>query len=198
MFTGYSDDQLTTKLAIRDAIASNSFNKDTLPLNIIDGKEHIAWNSGGFARQWIQIELEESSTISKMRLLVHQQPDGEVLHNFWGGESPDHASMSFLGKLEGTLKSGEWVTFTPEVKNIPVRYILVETMKSPSWIAWGEIEVYGASNKVKANKVKANKVKAKKQSLVQKDATQEKQNTTNPLLILLGVIGLAFFINRNK
>ena len=72
-----------------------------------------------------------------MRLLTAQSPPGPTSHQILGGLTPD--SLTPLGALEGDTADGQWLEL--QVKG-QVRYLKVVTVKSPSWVAWGEIEVY--------------------------------------------------------
>ena len=95
------------------------------------------WNSGGFAPGWIQLDLGQPTTITKVRLYTAQSPPGPTSHQILGGLTPD--SLAPLGSLEGDTADAQWLEL--QVKG-QVRYLKIVTLKSPSWVAWGEIEVY--------------------------------------------------------
>ena len=95
------------------------------------------WNSGGFAPGWIQLDLGQPTTITKVRLFTAQSPPGPTSHRILGGLTPD--SLALLGTLEGDTAAGQWLEL--QVKG-QVRYLKIDTSKSPSWVAWAEIEVY--------------------------------------------------------
>ena len=46
---------------------------------------------------------------------------------------------TLFGTLEGDTADAQWLEL--QVKG-QVRYLKIETSKSPSWVAWAEIEVY--------------------------------------------------------
>jgi hypothetical protein len=95
------------------------------------------WMSGGFAPAWVQLDLGQPTTIAKVRLYTAQSPAGPTSHQILGGLTPD--SLAPLGALDGDTADAQWLEL--QVKG-QVRYLRVMTLKSPSWVAWGEIEVY--------------------------------------------------------
>lgn len=54
------------------------------PGNAVDGKIEGWWGSGDFAPQWIEIDLQDSYSISKIRMATSQTPAGVTLHRVWG------------------------------------------------------------------------------------------------------------------
>ena len=95
------------------------------------------WNSGGFAPGWIQLDLGQPIALTRVRLLTMQSPPGPTRHQILGGLTPD--SLALLGTLEGDTADAQWLEL--QVKG-QVRYLKIDTSKSPSWVAWAEIEVY--------------------------------------------------------
>jgi len=107
------------------------------PELVTDGEVATAWNAGGGPPQWIQFDLGEPIAISQVLLNVGQTPEGPTVHKIYGGPTPD--SLDLLGTLNGNTHNGQWL----ELKvTTDVRYLKVVTTKSPSWVAWREIEVY--------------------------------------------------------
>ena len=122
------------RLTITAAIASNGLESAAF---VFDHDPQKPWNSGGFAPGWIQLDLGQPTTITKVRLLTAQNPPGPTSHQILGGLTPD--SLTLLGALDGDTADSQWLEL--QVKG-QVRYLKIETLKSPSWVAWGEIEVY--------------------------------------------------------
>jgi hypothetical protein len=54
------------------------------PGNAVDGEFGNWWGSGDFAPQWIEIDLQDSYSITKIRMATSQTPEGETLHRVWG------------------------------------------------------------------------------------------------------------------
>jgi hypothetical protein len=126
------------KVIIKTSTASNSGTADAAPTNATDGDIKTQWSSGGPAPQWIQLDLGEASSISKLRFNVSQTPTGPTTHQIFGGATPDQ--LKLLGTLDTVTADSQW--FELSVPSDNVRYLKIVTIKSPSWIAWREIEVY--------------------------------------------------------
>jgi RHS repeat-associated protein len=87
--------------------------------------------------------LGQLSTVSKVRLLIAQSPNGSTTHEFYGGDTT--SNLSLLGTLSGSTVNGQWLEFDPNTSNI--RYLKVLTTSTPSsWVAWSEIEIYGSNS----------------------------------------------------
>ena len=108
--------------------------------NAIDVNKETLWNSGANAPQWIEVELSGDYHLQEIRLLVAQYPNGPSFHRvFAAGQEKDYR---LLTEFSGDTEDGQILTFQAEQPSM-VRFLKIETIKSPSWIAWKEIEVYG-------------------------------------------------------
>src|SRR6266516_2436558 len=123
--------------------ASNSY-PGAPPSLAVDGSLSTMWNSGGYAPQWIQLDLGQLATVSQIRLNVAQLPDGQTTHEIYGETDPQ--ALTLIRTPSGFTQSGQWLepTFAPAINN--TRYLKILTTASPSWVAWNEIEVYGSFN----------------------------------------------------
>lgn len=126
------------KLAPKAVTASNNAPKDSQPGNVIDGKALTHWSAGGPAPQWIQLDLGEETSVSKVRLSVSQTPAGLTTHEVYGGPSAEQ--LTLIGTLDAATRDEQWIELDASATN--VRYLRVTTVKSPSWVAWREIEVF--------------------------------------------------------
>lgn len=86
------------------------------------------------------MELEREQTVSRIRLQVSQTPDGQTSHTLLAGSQVDE--LKEVRALNGFTKNNEWInlTFNPPLRN--VRFLHLNTLSSPSWIAWFKILVY--------------------------------------------------------
>jgi len=125
------------KLVPTSATASSSA-PATLPNLAFDGDVATAWSAGGSAPSWIQLDLGQPVAISKVRLNVLQTPPGSTTHEISGGATPD--SLTPIGTLDGNTTDGQLLELDQSANN--VRYVKIVTIKSPSWVAWREIEIY--------------------------------------------------------
>ena len=121
------------RLTIKAATASSGGESAAFVFDHLDR----LWNSGSVAPGWIQVDLGQPTAITKVRLYTEQNPPGPTSHQILGGLSPD--SLVPLGTLDGDTASGQWLELQV---NGNVRYVRIATLKSPSWVAWREIEIY--------------------------------------------------------
>lgn len=126
------------KLPVVAVTVSNSGGGNVAPKNAIDRDVTTQWSSGAVPPQWIQLDLGAEVDISKVRLNVSQTPPGPTTHQIYGGATPDQ--MLLISTLDGVTNDGQWLEVNTPAKK--VRYIKITSTKSPSWIAWREIEVY--------------------------------------------------------
>lgn len=110
---------------------------------ITTGNEN--WNAGSAPPHWIEIDLEQEYTVSKIRMLTSQYPEAQydrTVHQVLvAGE--DHAFRR-VHTFDQKTRDNEWLEFTPDVPLVGVRYVRVESISSPHNASWGEIEVYSA------------------------------------------------------
>ncbi|CAF4506809.1 unnamed protein product [Rotaria socialis] len=99
------------------------------------------FNAGGFAPQYIEIDLPGIYSISSVCLSVGQLPNGATVHEIYMGATS--SSLSLVTTLSGYTYSGQWLntTYSPMVSGISS--IHVSTVSSPSWVAWNLFLVYG-------------------------------------------------------
>jgi len=133
-----SGGQTGAKLNVKVITASGAGEGNSVAKNAVDGDVTTQWSAGGPAPQWIQLDLGEEMSVSKIRLLSSQVPAGATTHQVYAGTAPDQ--LQLIGTLDGTTQDNQWLELTPSVSNI--RYLKINTTKSPSWTAWREIEIF--------------------------------------------------------
>ena len=111
------------------------------PRLAIDGDHATSWVSGEGARQWIEIDLGARATVESIRLYVNQSPAGRTVHAVSGG--PTRSTLERLHTFDGVTEFGEELAWTPGTPLHGIRFLRIETTRSPSWVAWLEIEVLG-------------------------------------------------------
>ncbi len=139
-FCALDCERLLTKNAT--AHASKTLDDQRKPSNAIDGDIVTPWNAGDIAPQWIELDLGEAYSINKIRLLNNQVNSGTIHSIVYAGTQPNPTEQ--LTILEdyyqnGTNKWWEYNVSSPK----KARYIRILTDKSPNWIGWREIEIYG-------------------------------------------------------
>jgi hypothetical protein len=86
--------------------------------------------------QWIEFDLGAVRAVSGVRLWVDQDPAGVTRHRILGGEDPHPTDE--LAVLEGETSWGQKLEIQGDWQ---VRYLRVETVVSPSWVAWLEVKI---------------------------------------------------------
>jgi hypothetical protein len=107
--------------------------------NVLDGNLETIWNSGNDAEQWILLDLGASKSVTSIRLTVSQYPEGDTVHQIWAG--PDPNALTLLHEFAGYTRDSGELEFTPASPLAGIQFIKVVTTRSPSWVAWREIEV---------------------------------------------------------
>jgi predicted amidohydrolase YtcJ len=108
------------------------------PAFAIDGDLETHWGAGADAPQWIEIDLAAGQTVVMVRLVVDQFPPGPTRHIIWGRTADDELVQ--LAEVEGDTDMFDVLEVEID-EPIPVVAIRVETLESPSWVAWREIEI---------------------------------------------------------
>jgi len=113
------------------------------PSMAVDGLANNWWGAGDFAPQWIEIDLGAAVTITRIRLAVGQDPAGETVHRVWGRGPTGEARL--LHEVRGVTRDLQVLELAPDPPWQGIRYLKIETLSSPSWVSWREIEVIGAT-----------------------------------------------------
>jgi hypothetical protein len=132
-------------LALEKTIHASRF-RDDLPAEMaVDGIAGMDipnwWAAGEYATQWIEIDLGSPTTIYLLRLITSQDPAGKTVHLVYG--RPPGGGESLLHQFEGITEDGQILSYTPVTPWTNIQHVRVETISTPSWVAWREIEIYG-------------------------------------------------------
>jgi hypothetical protein len=125
----------------KPARASASLSADP-PAHAVDENNITRWNAGNHAPQWIEIDLGQAYHITEIRLQVQQWPEGDTVHSI-RGRLAGGAFVHLHTFRQKTIGNGDWLIFTPEPAIAGIQIIRIDTLSSPSWVAWGEIQVFG-------------------------------------------------------
>ncbi len=88
----------------------------------------------------ITIDLQNEYNINTIRLLISQHPQGVTTHNIYAGTTLNN--LTIIKTFNESTKDNDWLTYyMQDYKKI--RYVKIETTRSPSWISWREIKIYG-------------------------------------------------------
>ena len=154
-FTDFIDDYFTDKsalgfpregsganLALGKSISASNQYGDQVASLAVDGDLGTLWNSGNGPTQWIEIDLGAEYSIKEIRLTTSQYPAGATTHRIFGKGTDDQFAL--LNTIEGDTVDGQELLFVPAQPIQGIRFVRVETVSSPSWVAWREIEVIDA------------------------------------------------------
>lgn len=107
----------------------------------VDGVASTGWESGAAPPGSIEVQLNGARTVREVRLTVNQYPPGPTVHRLLfriaGGWQVVHT-------FSGQTQIGQVLTWTPSQPITGVTAVRVETVASPSFVAWYEIEVLGS------------------------------------------------------
>ena len=130
-----------TNLAYQATVRASASLPAEPPANAVDEIGATQWNAGTDAPQWIEIDLGREFRITEIRLLVSQFPAGGTVHRI-RGRSADGTFVE-LHTFEQDTAGSDWLIFAPESPIDGIQILRIDTLSSPSWVAWAEIEVYG-------------------------------------------------------
>ncbi|MGB7874580.1 MAG: discoidin domain-containing protein [Anaerolineales bacterium] len=112
------------------------------PSNAVDDNADTQWGAGADPVQWIQVDLQAVYRVTEIRLLVAQYPAGNTIHRVQVRAS-DSDEYRTVNEFNGSTGDNDWLVFEPDEPLDDVSQIRIQTISSPSWVAWKEIQVYG-------------------------------------------------------
>ncbi len=107
----------------------------------LDGDPATAWSSLRHPSQWIAITLDDLYLVDSIELVVAQAPAGPTTHLLW----LDNGSLvrTLFRRLSDIhTENGQILAIEVDPPR-PVREILVQTLDSPSWVAWQDVKIFG-------------------------------------------------------
>jgi len=72
-------------------------------------------------------------------LAISQDPDGDTFHRIWGREAGEDYLL--LHEFRNFTSGDDVLEFIPSKPWENIQFIKVETLESPSWVSWREIEI---------------------------------------------------------
>ena len=120
--------------------ASASNGQGSAPL-AIDDDPGSSWSSRGDAVQWFDLGLDRFYLIDRIELVVVQAPAGETSHQIWVREAS--GALTKVREYIDALTVDDQTLSMPVDPPLAVDRVLILTTKSPSWVAWREVRVFG-------------------------------------------------------
>jgi hypothetical protein len=131
-----------TNLAYGKPVTASRSVPENPPANAVDDNSETQWIAGEGPVQWIQVDLQGSYRITEIRLLVAQYPAGNTVHRVQVRSSGSEDYQTVY-EFPGSTNDNDWLIFNPDTPLENVSQIRIQTIASPSWVAWKEIQVYG-------------------------------------------------------
>ena len=131
-------------LAYGKKVAASGVDGEHIAVNAVDGDPGTFWSAGGFSPQWIEIDLGQPYDIKRVRLTASQTPAGPTTHEVYGKGPGTHDTWQLLHRFQGNTVNGQSLEETWPRPVSGIERIRVVTTKSPSWVAWREIEILGS------------------------------------------------------
>lgn len=112
--------------------------------NAVDGNCSAIWNAGGYATQYIEVDLGALYTINNINIMFEMTPNGNVNHEIL--TSPDMSTWSVVDIATGFYVTGQLIERCYSSSPLTnVRGVRINSITSPSWIAIREFGVYTLS-----------------------------------------------------
>ena len=130
---------LSPNVALNGTVSASS--GDESVQYAIDGDPETVWSAQNHPAQWISITLDDLYLAERIDLVVAQAPAGPTTHFLWL-DNGSGVRTRFKQLTDIFTEDGQTLTIDIRPPR-PVREILVQTLESPSWVAWREVRIYG-------------------------------------------------------
>ena len=128
-------------IALSKPTVASSWRIGYPPENAVDGTP-AGWCSGDWVPGWIEVDLQDTYNIGRIRLTVGQDPAGETVHQVLGKGPGTGGEFQLLHEFHGWTESHQLLEYIPATPWEGIQLIRIETIVSPSWVAWREIEIW--------------------------------------------------------
>jgi hypothetical protein len=129
-------------LAFGKPVKASAALPDQPAANVVDESSGTTWIAGAGPPQWIQINLQGTFRVSGIRLMVAQSPAGKTVHRVLVRRAGS-STFELVHTFSGQTDDGSELIYAPSTPLANVQLVRVETVTSPSWVAWKEIRVVG-------------------------------------------------------
>ena len=106
-----------------------------------DGNPETIWSSQNHPAQWIAVALDDLYLVDRIDLVVAQAPAGPTTHVLWLDTGSGVRTL-FKQLTDFHTEDGQTIAIELDPPR-PLKEILVQTLDSPSWVAWRELKVFG-------------------------------------------------------
>ena len=108
----------------------------------LDDDTETIWSSSRPAPQWYAIALDQLYLVNRIEMVVTQSPPGPTTHELWVGNG---SGVRTRFRTLSNSRTVDGQTLTVEARPpLLADELLILTTRSPSWVAWREIRVFGS------------------------------------------------------
>ena len=109
---------------------------------VIDGDPETHWSSRSYPVQWLELTFDRYYLVDRIEMVVAQTPAGETSHQIWvGGAS---GTLTKIHEYVDSPTSDGQTLSQPLDPPLVLNKVSILTTKSPSWVSWREIRVFGS------------------------------------------------------
>jgi hypothetical protein len=121
------------------AVAASASIPGSPPEAAFDGDLASLWSAGSHPVQWIEVDFGKAVDVGSLELVVSQYPAGLAEHRLIG--RAEDGTETQLGAFREVTEDGQILSLAPFQPFRDVRVLRIETVESPSWVAWREIRL---------------------------------------------------------
>ncbi|MYJ77101.1 MAG: hypothetical protein F4047_02870, partial [Caldilineaceae bacterium SB0670_bin_27] len=107
----------------------------------IDGNSDTVWTSNQPAPQWFSVLLDVLYRVDRIQMVITQAPAGPTSHELWLDNGSGSRTL-FRRLTDVPTSDGQILNVELDPPQI-VSEVFINTTKSPSWVAWREVKVFG-------------------------------------------------------
>ena len=107
----------------------------------IDDDIETAWSARAGPVQWLEVRLDRFHLVDALEMVVAQAPAGVSSHQIWVGNASG-TSTKLHEFTDVPTSDGQTLTLQLDPPLVLDR-VMILTTKSPSWVGWREVRVFG-------------------------------------------------------
>ncbi len=130
-------------LAFGKKVTASRFGSGFEPGLAVDSNTETWWGATAPPPQWVMVDLGAPMSVAEVRLIASQYPAGPTLHRLRLKGPGTGGEFILAAEFAGDTADAQVLVYKPPAPIEGVQYVRIETLRSPSWVAWREILVIG-------------------------------------------------------
>lgn len=122
-------------------VRASSQTRENPAQNAVDGTSP-EWSAGNYPPQWVEIDLQESTTVGQVGFTVGQWPPGYTHHQVWARLADNRYVL--LADFNGYTTIDMSLNYKLPIPVRDVKSVRFLQLTSPSWAGYKEVEVISA------------------------------------------------------